>query len=103
MTVAEKKFNVWAFFKANIGSIVLTLYIVGSLLYILLNFYSNIIVAYGNNAYLQWQQQTIIGIAQEVSKAQCKPFPLQLGQQGTLGLVDANCLGKTEPIPAPTK
>lgn len=102
MTVAEKKFNVWSFFKANIGSIVLTVYIVGSLLYILLNFYRDVVVAYGNNAYLKWQQDTVLGIAQEISKSQCKPLPLNLGQQGTLGIVDANCLGKAEPV-NPTK
>jgi hypothetical protein len=89
--MTEKKVNVWDFVKTNSGSIILTLYILGSFVYIALSFYRNVLVSYANNAFLQGQQQTIMTLASEVQKAQCQPLSLNLGQQGTLEILDAKC------------
>jgi hypothetical protein len=89
--MTEKKVDVWAFVKTNLGSIILTVYIIGSLIFLVLSFYRNVLVAYANNAFLQGQQQTIMTLAQELQKAQCQPLSLNLGQQGTLEIMDAKC------------
>lgn len=98
----SKKFDVWAFVKTNIGSIILTLYVIGSFLFIANVFYTNVIMSYANNAYVQGQNDAIVSIAQEAGKSQCTPFKISLGQQGVLSLVNGDCLNK-DGVKAATK